>query len=153
MAADQTQLKTAFNEAIQGAQGALAELQTSYTAYSDRQKAQPADSTADMDATQKAIYEKQMILRELNRAEDTLNQQYLDFKAAPPTKTFFAKIGLSSPQDWSLAFFFFSFGFMMVMITLVLAMQSTAPLRAAGFFLALTAMLAFIIALVIRAVA
>jgi hypothetical protein len=149
---DTTEIKTAFDEIIQGAQASLAEVQTNFTAYTDLQRAQPTD-TGETQRVQKSLAEKQTLLRELNRIEDTLNQQYLDYKAQPVSKTFFARIGLTNNQDWTLAFFFLSFGFMMVMLTITLAVQSAAPLRAAGFFLALTTLLAFIIALVIRAVA
>ncbi len=149
---DTTEIKTEFDKVIQGAQASLVEVQTNYTTYGDLQRAQPTD-TGEMQKVQASLAEKQTLLRELNRVEDTLNQQYLDYKAQPPTKTFFARIGLTNTQDWTLAFFFFSFGFMMVMLSITLAVQSAAPLRAAGFFLALTTLLAFIIALVIRAVA
>lgn len=147
-----TSIKGAFDEVIQGAQASLANVQTMYTTYSDLKNAQPSDS-GQAEKVQASLAEKQAILRELNRVEDTLNQQYLDYKAQPPSKTFFARIGLTNNQDWTLAFFFLSFGFMMVMLTITLAVQSLAPLRAAGFFLMLTTLLAFIIALVVRAVA
>jgi hypothetical protein len=145
-------IKSIFDEVIQGVQNSLTEVQTLYNSYTDLQKAQPTDS-GQAEKVQASLAEKQAVLRELNRIEDTLNQQYLDYKAQPPSKTFFARIGLTNTQDWTIAFFFLSFGFMMIMLTLTIAIQSTAPLRAAGFFLMLTTLLAFIIALVIRAVA
>lgn len=101
-------------------------------------------------ALDKQHAEKLLVLRELNRKEDTLDKQYLDQRSNPAPTTFFRRLGLGTTQDWALALFFFAYGFLSLMTILLLIRLSSQPVRMGSMGVLLFLLLGFIISLMIR---
>lgn len=124
----------------------LGQLWASYT----QAKTAAAATTAQQGTLQNIYSEKELVLRDLQRQEDTLNQQYLDQRANPAPKTFFARMGLGTNQDWVLAFFFFSYAILSVMGLIAFSAMSTQPLRVGVFGVLLSIFIGFTMSLLIR---
>ena len=142
-------LAATYNATIQQAQQALVQIQTTYTTYSTALSTN-TDIIAQQSDIKKQIDEKTLILNELNRVEGTYDRDYLDRRVSPPAKSFFGKMGLSTTQDWALAFFFFAFLTMTAVILVLLLLHSTQKLRLGVFTLLVTGALTFLFALLIR---
>ena len=137
--------------AVNSMLGAIDTMYTEYTTIQSQQQAELA-RVAEIQAETTA---QELELRELNRIESTLEQQYLDYKAAPPAaKGFFARFGLSLMQDWALAFFFAAYVGLALIVILVLAYESQGQkIRVVSFFGLLFLLVGFLISLLIRAFA
>jgi len=122
------------------------------TAWADYTQAKTgAATTASQTTTLQAAYsEKELVLRELQRQEDTLNQQYLDQRSNPAPTTLFARIGLGATQDWVLAFFFFGYGLMALSVLVAGAKMSAQPLRVMVFGALGATLIGFVLSLLIR---
>jgi membrane-bound ClpP family serine protease len=57
-------------------------------------------------------------LNQLNKSEETYNQEYLDRKKIVVPPTFFEKIGIRTLQDWVLLGFFTSYGILALVFSL-----------------------------------
>ena len=142
-------LAATYNATIQGAQQALVQIQTTYADYSTALSTN-TDILSQQSDIQKQIEEKTLILNELNRVEGTYDRDYLDRRVTGPVKSFFGKMGLSSTQDWALAFFFAAFITMVAVILILLLINSTQKLRLGIFTLLVAGAFNFVFALLIR---
>jgi hypothetical protein len=137
--------------AVAQAQADIRAIQATYATYQQALTNNSATS-ATAGTAERDIAEKELVLKDLIRQEDTLDQQFLDQRAAPAPQTFFARLGFGTTQDWVLAFFFFAYSVMALAITGLLLVISTEKIR-----LGATAVLAFgvlgvVIALLLRMV-
>lgn len=89
-------------------------------------------------------------LRQLAIEEETLNKRFLDARKVGSPTGVFARLGLSTIQDWSLAAFFATFGLFCILLTAFLATASIYWVRVAVFGLILTVILLGGSALLIR---
>jgi hypothetical protein len=101
-------------------------------------------------AIQSSLSDLDLQLRELNRQEETLNKQFLDARKNVAPAGIFARLGLSTMQDWALAAFFFMFGLFGLILTGFLASASIYWGRVAIFGIILTILLMAGSALLIR---
>ncbi len=140
-----------FSTKLMAANALLGSMDTMFTEFTTIQS-QQKDELARIGEIRKENSEKELVLRELNRVESTLEQQYLDYKAAPPAaKGFFARFGLTSMQDWALAFFFVAYIAVSLIVILVLAYESQGQkIRVVSFFGLLFLLVGFLIGILIR---
>ncbi len=80
-------------------------------------------------------------IRELNRQEELLNKQFLDARKNIAPAGAFARLGLSTMQDWTLAAFFFYLGLFGMSLTFFLANNTLYPGRVILFGICMTAIL------------
>lgn len=137
--------------AVAQAQADITAIQTTYALY---QQAQTNNSAAEAKTgtVQRDIAEKDLVLHDLIRQEDTLDQQFLDQRATPAPQMFFARLGLGTTQDWVLAFFFFAYSVMALAITGLLLIMSTEKIRLGATAVFAFGVLGIVIALLLRMV-
>ena len=81
--------------------------------------------------------ELQFKINEINRIEETYDQEYLDRKTNPPRKGVFASLGLRNTQDWVLAMFYFFYGIFTLIFTLYAIRFSVKKTWAALFIVSI----------------
>ena len=89
-------------------------------------------------------------LNQLNKSEETFNQEYLDRKKVAVPPTFFEKLGIRTLQDWVLLGFFTSYAILALVVSLYItrfAGENRLPVLAVVAVLAVT--LGMIIATII----
>lgn len=144
-----TASRTAFTDIQTATETAKTGLATLWAAYTQA-KSLVAKTASEQKSLEQTYAENELVLRDLQRQEDTLNQQYLDQRNDPAPTTFFARIGLGATQDWVLAFFFFGYGLMAFAILVAVMRMSTQPLRVAMFGALVAILIGFVISLLIR---
>lgn len=135
--------------AVAQAEADITAIKTTHAAY---QQALTNNSAASAKAgtVQRDITEKDLVLHDLIRQEDTLDQQFLDQRAAPAPQAFFARFGLGTTQDWIIAFFFFAYSVMALAITGILLVMSTEKIRVGATAVLAFGLLGIVIALLLR---
>jgi len=79
--------------------------------------------------------EKEQILNELNRIEETYDADYLERKAAPPQRSIMTILGLKTTQDKTIALFYLAYVLFSIAFTLYIIRLSTKKIIAGSFIL------------------
>jgi hypothetical protein len=135
--------------ALSSMTSSITDIQTKHALYLTAKTNQSATLTSNTNLnTQNS--ELELELRELSRQEETLNKQFLDARKNVAPAGVFARLGLSTMQDWVLAAFFFTFGLFGIILTMFLASNSLFAGRVVLFGIIMTVILMASAAMLIR---
>jgi len=81
------------------------------------------------------IHAQKQVLTELNRMEDTHNEEYLERTATPSPKSAMTVLGLRTTQDKAIAFFFLAFLLFSVSVVLFFIRLSTQKIVTAIYII------------------
>ena len=84
---------------------------------------------------QTELRDKQQILNELNRMEETYDEDYLERKAAPTQRSIMTTLGLKTTQDKAIALFYLAYVLFSIAFTLYIIRLSTKKIIAGSFIL------------------
>jgi hypothetical protein len=136
-------------EVVNSISATLDSILTTHTDYAAKKVANTT-TLQQNDSIQTTISDLDLQIRELNRQEEALNKQFLDARKNLQPVGAFARLGLSTMQDWTLAAFFFMFGVFGLILTGFLASASIYWGRVVIFGIIMTILLMAGSALLIR---
>jgi hypothetical protein len=136
-------------DALNSMNANLTAMANTYALYKTA-KTGAATTLSQNQAIDAQLSDADLVLRQLSIEEDTLNKQFLDTRKVGSPTGVFARLGLSSIQDWSLAAFFATFALFCLLLTGFLASASIYSIRVVIFGLVLTLILLGGSALLIR---
>ena len=84
---------------------------------------------------QSDLHDTEQILNELNRMEETYEEDYLERKAAPSQRSIMTILGLKTTQDKVIALFYLAYVLFSIAFTLYIVRLSTKKIIAGSFIL------------------
>lgn len=84
---------------------------------------------------QSDLHDTEQILNELNRMEETYEEDYLERKAAPSQRSIMTILGLKTTQDKVIALFYLAYVLFSIAFTLYVVRLSTKKIIAGSFIL------------------
>jgi hypothetical protein len=123
-----------FNDLSTNTNSLLADTATRFQQYMDlkSQRQTIIDQNTQVQAT---MHDRQQILNELNRMEQTYDEDYLERKAAPPQRSIMTILGLKTTQDKAIALFYLAYVLFSIAFTLYIVRLSTKKIIAGSFIL------------------
>jgi len=135
-----------FDAIATNTQQYLASTTTTFTQYLDL-KAQRGTLLEQKGKLSSEVRDKEQMLRELNRMEETYDEEFLERKGNPPKTSLTSIAGLHTTQDKTIAFFYLAYVLFSVALTLYFIRVSTKKMLAALFILTILGVLAALITL------
>jgi lipopolysaccharide export LptBFGC system permease protein LptF len=136
-------IKDAYTKTISDMNELVKTMRTEFDRL-DSLRTQRQDLINQRDNVDDSIKAQNIILKELNHIEETLNRQYLDQIESPRARA-------TNIQDWSLIFFFISFAVFAIVISVAFIRMSTEKIRIGGFVIGISFTLGLLFFVLIRA--
>lgn len=118
-----------FNTLVTSARFLLTTTADTFQQYSDL-KAQRQPLLDQRVVLQEKERDREQILGELNRMEETYDTEFLERKASPAVNPAMRILGLNTTQDKAVAFFYFAYVLFSVAVILYFLRVSTQKIRA-----------------------
>jgi len=123
-----------FNDLATNTNQLLASTATTFQQFMSL-KTQRQPIVDDNTKAQAVLHEKQQILNELNRIEETYDADYLERKATPSQRSIMTLLGLKTTQDKAIALFYLAYVLFSISLTLYIVRLSTKKIIAGSFIL------------------